>query len=224
MKTSLKFKKFASFAKLLKSRLAGRGRSDTSTVASNNDLILDLSKWEKVDVSDCMSNFDLFLLRHSITLSYTLGYSASIIMWWWVEAIGFQMNRIIRHDWLAIFAPIIFTIVLILLHEGWHYVFSNRAISEFGINIREAYFAVIFRGEYSKSRLLLGTLAPTIFISMLVLPACLFDSPYLMLLVIVNLAGSGSDWISAYFIFRTVKTRVWLTEEASYFPIETRSK
>ena len=78
MKTSLKFKKFASFAKLLKSRLAGRGRSDTSTVASNNDLILDLSKWEKVDVSDCMSNFDLFLLRHSITLSYTVGYSASM--------------------------------------------------------------------------------------------------------------------------------------------------
>ena len=168
-----------------------------------------------------MSSIDTFIVRHLNLLSHVIGFSVAIVVWMQVASTGFSLGRIDNQTWWAIF-PILMTLVLlVLLHEYCHFLFCHWDQSTFLIIYDPAFIGIIYRGKYHKFQLVLGALSPTILISFLTLPAFLFDSPFCMLLVICNLAGSGSDWLRAYLMWNNIKNRIWIYGDQSYIPVDS---
>jgi hypothetical protein len=111
-------------------------------------------------------------------------------------------------------------VTVLAAHELVHFAFSHWRQSRVVFVYGHCSFAVLIRGEYRKWHYVWCVMAPTLIISELILPALYFDNPYLMAAAIVNLSGSGLDWVTAYLAISLLPgDRIYLDGEHTYVPV-----
>jgi len=177
-------------------------------------------KWKKCQADEDTSDFVVFLMNHFAAVGTGLGLAISGAAAVAAASIGFPISRLANGEWWGIFPLLLATAVLAVTHELIHFTFSNWTQSRFIFVPRCCALAVQLRGEFSKWRYLACLLAPTLLISALIVPALRFDSPILMAMAIVNLGGSGMDWVSAALVIAVIKSnKVYLDGKDAYLSV-----
>jgi len=177
-------------------------------------------KWKKYEPDENTAKFVVFLMEHYFATGIGLGMAVGGAAYVVAASTGYSLRRMNNGEWWGIFPVLLGMAVLAVTHELIHFAFSNWRQSRF-IFVREhCAIAVQVRGEYSKWRYLTCLLAPPVIISSLIVPALRFDSPYLVTMVIVNLCGSGMDWITAVLAITVIKSnQVFLDGKDAYLPV-----
>jgi hypothetical protein len=179
------------------------------------------NQWKRFCPGETTSDLTVFVLEHFALLGTVLGALVSGIAWAAVASTGSSVMRIVNHEWWGIFSVLLMLATVAVGHELIHFGFSNWAESRFICVPQHCSFAVQIRGEFSKWRYVMCALAPTIGITCLVFPAFRFDSPYLMAAVVLNLSGSGLDWITAVLAITVLSgDRILLDGENVYVSID----
>ena len=176
--------------------------------------------WKKYQPDESTSNCVVFLMNHFAAIGTGLGLAVGGAAGVTAASIGFPVSRLANGEWWGIFPVLLALVVLAVTHELIHFAFSNWKQSRFIFVPRYCALAVELHGKFSKWRYLACLMAPTLIISTLIVPALRFDSPILMAMAIVNLGGSGMDWVSAALVIAVIKgNKVLLDGNDAYLPV-----
>jgi len=177
--------------------------------------------WRQFTPDNDMPALLMFLWKHFAPIGIAVGGLVSGTVWLAVEVSGFGVLRIVNHEWWGIFPVLLMLALVLVSHELLHFAFSRWRHSRVVFVYGHCSFAVLICGEYRKWHYVLCVMAPTVIISGLILPALYFDNPYLMAAAIVNLSGSGLDWVTAYLAITILPgDRIYLDGEHTYVPID----
>jgi hypothetical protein len=174
-------------------------------------------KWKKYRPDGHTPGWVLFMAEHFTLIGIVLGMLVSAVAWLAVASTGFAVMRINNHESWGIFPILLMIGAVIVAHEVIHFLFSNWKLSRFIVAPQRGAFAVQLGGEFAKWRYVWCLMAPTVLLSLLVIPAFYFDSPFLMAAALLNLGGAGMDWLTAMMAVAVLKSdRIFVDGEDAY--------
>jgi len=165
------------------------------------------NEWQEFRVDEKTSDVILFTLDKFSQIGYSAGMGVALMIAGGAYVGGYSFDALLNQEWWEIFLILAVIALTMAAHELLHFVFSNWNQSKLVFSPEHFSLAVHLQGEYSMHRYLLCLLAPSIVLSVLFIPAAMTGNAFLMFAAIVNLAGSGLDWISAFIAWKGMKAK-----------------